>query len=467
MDKIFLQILNMSITSSYVILFVILIRFLLRKTPKIYSYSLWSVVFLRLTFPFSFESIFSLIRINPKAIPTDIIFVQTPQINSGIGAIDNIVNNSLPAAATTASVNPIQIWIFIGEIIWLLGIVSLIIYSIITTIKLSKKLKISTHISDNIYKADHITTPFVFGLIKPKIYLPVDLSENEKSYIIKHEQTHIERYDHIIKFIAFVVLSIHWFNPLVWLAFMLMTKDLELSCDEKVIKELGNEIKKDYSNSLLSLSLGRRIIGGSPLAFGENNTKGRIKNILNYKKPKFHIIFTTLLILIIVFVGLMTNPIKDSKYYAEKFLEIVTKPEELESTKYVHDIFDSQGPGQYSIEEYGDSLIKDYGYLMTNKAFDNAVSNRFIPWAELIRQDTNYNVKIDSFDVKEDMAYDDGRVHYIYSISLRISLSDGKNETVQVSGDILMIEENGVWLVDVFRWNSDYQDLNKLLFPIP
>lgn len=310
MDKLFLQILNMSITSSYVILFVMFIRLLLRRTPKIYSYSLWSVVLLRLIFPFSFESIFSLIRINSKAIPVDIIYSQIPQINSGIGVIDNFVNNTLPTARPYTSANPIQIWISIGEVIWIVGIVSLIIYSIITTIKLSRRLKLSTHISDNIYKADHITTPFVFGLIKPKIYLPVDLSENEKSYIIKHEQTHIERYDHIIKLIAFAVLSIHWFNPLVWLAFILMSKDLELSCDEKVIKELGNEIKKDYSNSLLSLSLGRRIIGGSPLAFGENNTKGRIKNILNYKKPKFWVTLLAIILVVVAVVGLLSNPLK-------------------------------------------------------------------------------------------------------------------------------------------------------------
>lgn len=326
MDGLFIQILNMSIISSYVILFVILIRFLLKRAPKLYSYSLWSVVLLRLIIPFSFESIFSLIRVNPQAISSDIIFAQTPQINSGIGAIDNIVNNTLPAATTTASVNPIQIWIGIGQVIWLVGIASLVLYSIITTIKLSKRLRLSTHVSDNIYKADHITTPFVFGLIRPKIYLPANLSQNEKSYIIKHEQTHIERYDHIIKFMAFIVVSIHWFNPIVWLAFILMSKDMELSCDEKVIKELGNEIKKDYSNSLLSLSLGRRIIGGSPLAFGENNTKGRIKNILNYKKPRFWVTLIAIILIIGAAVGLLSNPLKSEDI---KGLDVLSLPDKM------------------------------------------------------------------------------------------------------------------------------------------
>ena len=308
MDKLFLEILNMSITSSYVILFIIGIRFLLKKVPKIYSYLLWSVVLLRLTIPFSIQSIFSLIRINTKSIPKDIMYTELPQINSGIKVIDSIVNNSLPAPVLVASANPMQIWIAIGQSIWILGLIILMIYSIVTTIKLSRKLKSATHISNNIYGNSIIKTPFVFGLVNPKIYLPKDLSEIENGYIIKHEQTHIERKDHIIKFIAFLVVSIHWFNPLVWLSFFLMTGDMELSCDEKVIQELGSGIKKDYSNSLLSLSTGRRIIGGSPIAFGENNTKGRIKNVLNYKKPEFWVSIVTIILIVAVGIGLISNP---------------------------------------------------------------------------------------------------------------------------------------------------------------
>jgi beta-lactamase regulating signal transducer with metallopeptidase domain len=308
MDKLFLEILNMSITSSYVILFIIGIRFLLSKVPKIYSYLLWSVVLLRLTIPFSIQSIFSLIRINTKAIPKDIMYTEVPQINSGITVIDSIVNNSLPAPVLVASANPMQLWIAIGQSIWILGLIILMIYSIVTTKKLSRKLKSATHISNNIYENSIIKTPFVFGLVNPKIYLPKDLSEIENGYIIKHEQTHIERKDHIIKFIAFLVVSIHWFNPLVWLSFFLMTGDMELSCDEKVIQELGSGIKKDYSNSLLSLSTGRRIIGGSPIAFGENNTKGRIKNVLNYKKPEFWVSIVTIILIVAVGIGLISNP---------------------------------------------------------------------------------------------------------------------------------------------------------------
>ena len=282
MDRLFLQILNMSITASYVILFVIVARLFLKKIPKIFSYTLWLVVLFRLICPFSFESIFSLIPFNTQTVPQNIMYSQTPQIDSGITIIDQVVNNSLPVPI--ASVNPMQIWITLGGAVWMLGIGVLLAYGIFTTLKLYLKLKSTRLISDNIYETGVIKTPFVFGLIKPKIYLPTSLSENERAYIIKHEQTHIKRLDHIIKPFAFLILCIHWFNPLVWVAFLLMEEDMELSCDESVIKQMGSNIKKDYSTSLLSLSTGRRVVGGCPLAFGENNTKGRIKNILSYKK---------------------------------------------------------------------------------------------------------------------------------------------------------------------------------------
>lgn len=308
MDKLFLQIINMSITSSYVILFVLILRFFLKKAPKAFSYGLWAIVFFRLVFPFSFESIFSLISINTKTIPKEIIYSQSPQINSGIVAIDRAVNNYLPSPTLAASVNPMQVWIFLGQIIWLLGIGVLIIYTIYTTIRLSKRLKSAKPLYDNVLEAGNIKTPFVFGLVNPKIYLPNGLSQTEMPYIIKHEETHIKRYDHILKFLGFLIVTIHWFNPLVWLSFFLMSKDMELSCDEKVIKEMGTKVKKDYSNSLLSLSTGKRIIGGSPLAFGENNTKGRIKNILNYKKSGFWMTIVGIIVVVVAAVGLLSNP---------------------------------------------------------------------------------------------------------------------------------------------------------------
>ncbi len=368
-EKLFLQIINMSITSCYVILFVILIRFILKKAPKIYSYALWSIVLLRLIIPFSFQSIFSLIPINTNTIPQDIIYTQTPEIHSGITAIDGIVNNSLPAPIVGASVNPMQIWISLGQTIWILGILALIIYSVISTMKLSKRLQSSKLWRDNIYESNNIDTPFVFGVLRPKIYIPFGISEAEKSYIIKHEETHIKRLDHIIKFLGFIIVSIHWFNPLVWIAFFLMSKDMELSCDESVIKEMGNSIKKDYSTSLLSLSTGRRIIGGCPLAFGSKNTKGRIKNILNYKKPRFWVSIVGIVIVILVAVGLLSNPKEEvpdevdmdapvtvGEYALEFMQKDIVKYEDLEGSWQGFKIIDSKITKLEKIATFDDIL---------------------------------------------------------------------------------------------------------------
>lgn len=310
MIDLFLSILNMSLKAGYVILFVMLIRLLLKKAPKFISYVLWGVVAFRLIIPFSFESILSIIpeRMNTNPIPHDIVYQETPRIKSGIEVVDNIVNSSLPAPSVVASVNPMQIYILIGSCIWILGIVVLLIYSLVSAICLKKQLKGAQLIKDNIFEANNLKTPFVLGVKKPKIYLPAGLNVEERAYIVLHEQTHIRRKDHVIKIIAFIILTIHWFNPLVWIAFVLMSTDMELSCDEHVLKEIKEDVKKPYANSLLSLAMGGYIIKGSPLAFGEGNVKGRIKNVLNYRKPPFWVIVVSIIIVTIIGIALITNP---------------------------------------------------------------------------------------------------------------------------------------------------------------
>lgn len=376
MDKLFLQVINMSITSSYVIALVIVVRFFLKKAPKIFSYRLWGIVFIRLIFPFSFESIFSLISINTKAIPENIAYTQTPQIQSGITAIDGAVNRILPAPVAGASINPMQIWILIGSAIWIIGLVLLLLYNIYTTLRLPRKLESANYLYDNIYETATIETPFVFGLLSPKIYLPNNLSETEIPYIIKHEETHIKRKDHIIKFITFLIVSIHWFNPIVWLAFYLMGEDMELSCDESVIKELGYGIKRDYSNSLLSLSVGRGTIGGSPIAFGENNTKGRIKNILNYKKPKLWVTISVTIVIIILAVGLLSDPLNDKNAF---------KTDDTHEDKTVEDYawkyIDNQIE-MFENAEWGDLkfIDKEITKLEKLSTFDNILSSPIELW---------------------------------------------------------------------------------------
>ncbi len=318
MSELFLSVLNMSLTASYVILFVMLVRLLLKKAPKFISYALWGVVAFRLIIPFSFESMFSFMpRItNAVPIPHDIIYQQSPQINSGIEVVDSFVSQSLPTPPIGASVNPLQIYVEIGAYIWILGIIALLVYSLVSILILKRQLKSAQLIEQNIFEAKNLKTPFVLGLIKPKIYLPVGLNVEERNYILLHEQTHIRRKDHIVKILAFLTLSIHWFNPLAWIAFMLMSTDMELSCDERVLKQMNNEdIKKPYANSLLSLATGKHILNGSPLAFGEGNVRGRIKNVLNYKKPRFWIVIVSIIAVIIIGIALLANPLSEEAIF--------------------------------------------------------------------------------------------------------------------------------------------------------
>lgn len=243
MERIFLSVLNMSMTASFVIAAIILARIPLKKAPKIISYSLWAVAGFRLVFPFTLESAFSLLPFNSTPIPQDIAMQAVPRINSGITVIDKAVSAALPAPTPVTSINPLQIWIFIGTCIWLFGIAVLLIYSFISIVVLKRRLRGATLIEGNLYEADNLKTPLVIGLFKPKIYIPAGLTDEEHCYIVLHERTHIRRHDHAVKMFAYLVLCLHWFNPLAWMAFVLMGADMEMSCDECVIRKLGGEIK--------------------------------------------------------------------------------------------------------------------------------------------------------------------------------------------------------------------------------
>ncbi|QEH67190.1 M56 family metallopeptidase [Cellulosilyticum sp. WCF-2] len=335
LERLFLEILNMSFTASFVICFVMITRLLLKRVPKIFTYVIWSIVLFRLICPFSIESIMSLMPANTKPISQEILYTQTPTIHTGLNNMDQLVNNALPVATIEASVNPMQIWTFIGLIVWGVGVVILLAYGIFSLIKLKRKLETSRHEENNIYITAQLEVPFVLGIVHPKIYLPEGLSPDEKHYILLHEQIHIKRYDHIIRLISFIVVCIHWFNPLVWVAFFMAGKDMEMSCDEAVIKSLGNDVKKAYSSSLLSFAVGKRHTGLIPLAFGEGSTKSRVKNVLSYKKPSFWVVSIILIGIFLLSVGLLTNPITFSTALVAK---------EVDLTKFESSIIGSEMP---------------------------------------------------------------------------------------------------------------------------
>jgi beta-lactamase regulating signal transducer with metallopeptidase domain len=319
LSGLFTTILNMSITASYVAVAIILVRLLLRKAPKIFSYALWAVVLFRLICPLSFTSAFSilgLLNVNSQNnagvleyVSNDIGFMQEPTVQSGIGSIDSTVNSSLPQTAPIASVNPMQIWMDVFSLIWLAGIVVLLSYSVISYIKIKRQLLTATLVKDNIYESDLIGTAFVCGFIHPKIYVPVNVGDADLSYILEHERTHIRRRDYLIKPFAFFALILHWFNPLMWLSFALMSRDMEMSCDESVLQKISQDAKGGYSSSLLSLSVKRTgLFAANPLAFGESHVKARIKNVLNYKKPVFWVIIASVVVIIGAGIALLSNP---------------------------------------------------------------------------------------------------------------------------------------------------------------
>ncbi|MCL2495958.1 MAG: peptidoglycan DD-metalloendopeptidase family protein [Clostridiales bacterium] len=365
MEKVFLAILNMSLTASFVIVAIMLARLPLKKAPKIISYALWAVVGFRLMFPFTLESVFSLLPFKAELIPPDIALQAVPRINSGITIIDDTVSALLPAATSAASVNPLQIWFGAISCVWLFGIGFILIYSLVSIILLKRRLRGAVLVWGNIYEAEaaKLKTPFVIGFFRPRIYIPAGLLSDERRYIILHEQTHIRRYDHVVKMLAFLVLCLHWFNPFVWAAFILMSADMEMSCDERVMKELGADIKNDYSMSLVRVAAGRKILNGCPLAFGEGGMKQRIKNVLNFKKPPRIIIVAAVVLAIVITVGFAVSKISDSANNDIPDITATTLPETIDQPKeFTTNTGDSGSSSILAWPYLGDGVSSYFGY---------------------------------------------------------------------------------------------------------
>ena len=310
MSEVFLKIVNMSISASWIVLAVLLLRILLKRTPRWIAVLLWGIVGIRLIFPFSIESVMSLIP-SAETISPKIMTESNPSINTGIPIINNslnpIISNSF-TPAPEASANPLQIWIPVFSIIWVMGIVILLAYTGISYWRICRKVCTAVLLRNNVYQSEAIVSPFVLGVIKPKIYLPFHMSRQDEELVISHEEAHIKRKDHLWKPLGFLILTFHWFNPLMWLGYVLLCRDIEIACDEKVVKELTNEQRADYSQALLTCSVNRRMIAACPLAFGEVGIKERVKSVLNYKKPAFWMIVVSVIAIFITSICLLTNP---------------------------------------------------------------------------------------------------------------------------------------------------------------
>lgn len=310
MDDVFLKLVNLSISASWLILAVLVLRVVLKKAPKWVMPLLWGVVALRLVCLFSIESALSLIP-SAETIPSEIVTETREPVLYEQATLDIVTNPTLPSAAEVpvgVSRQQAQVDFNIYSILWLAGMSALLVHALVSAGKLKRKLATAILLRDNIYESEFVDSPFVFGVVKPNIYLPMHMDEGTAAYVIAHEHAHLARRDHWWKVLGYLVLALHWFNPLVWVAYILFCRDIELACDEKVVRGLDGAARADYSQALLSCAAPKRAVAACPLAFGEGNIKTRVKSALHYKKPAFWVAAAAVLAVVIVAVCFLTNP---------------------------------------------------------------------------------------------------------------------------------------------------------------
>ena len=317
--------LNMSLTASVVIAAVLLMRLALRRAPRGFSCVLWLVVLFRLLCPVSLSTDISLLGLldAPAAeatshttaveyIPRDVVHTSDPVVVLPVPGAGEAVTEALPRGEEQTAADPLEAPVAMAAWAWLLGAAAMAGWGGVSLIRLRRRLVGAVLLEKRVYLADHIDTPFVLGLFRPGIYLPAGLPEEERGYILLHERQHIRHLDHVVKLLAFLALCIHWFNPLVWLFFVLLGQDMEMRCDEAVMRELGADVRADYSSSLLRLATGRKVLAGAPLAFGEGDTRARVKNVLRWKEPKVWLVILAAAAVLIAAVVCGTNGISES-----------------------------------------------------------------------------------------------------------------------------------------------------------
>ena len=314
MAEIFQKALNMSIAAGWLILAVIALRLLLRRAPKRFRLLLWAVVGLRLALPWSIESALSLIP-SAQTLPEGIMLERAPVLDTGISALNGAINPGFTAAFTPelgASANPLQVLLPIAAAFWMLGAAAMLLWALVSWLRLRKRVREAVRLEENVYECE-IASPFVLGLFRPRIYLPFSLENGERELVLAHERAHITAGDHIIKPLGWLLLAAHWYNPLVWLAYALFCRDIELACDERVVRGLSLSDRADYSQALLDLSRPRGGVRACPLAFGESSVKGRVKSVLSYKKPAFWLVLLAVVVCVGAAVCFLTDPKEEAE----------------------------------------------------------------------------------------------------------------------------------------------------------
>lgn len=309
MSELFISVVNAGIVAGYLALVVLILRLLLKKAPKYMTLLLWGLVAMRLVFPVTVQS--SLCLFPKEVISPEIVMGQEPQLNTGITALDNAINpviSSSFSANPAGSANTLRIWVSVLTFVWLAGIAVLFIHTVVSVRRIKKNVATAVLLRDNIFQSGNVRSPFVFGIIRPRIYLPLNMSEYDISNVIAHEQAHIRRRDYILKPLGYLLLIIHWFNPLMWLSYMMFCRDIEFACDECVIRRFTAEQRADYSQALLNCSTDKRGTMAYPLSFGEVGVKSRVKSVLNYKKPTFWICVAAAAAIVVTALGFLTAP---------------------------------------------------------------------------------------------------------------------------------------------------------------
>ncbi len=372
MNEFFLKIINMSISASWLIFAVLILRLVLKKAPKWVNVLLWGIVAIRLICPFSFESALSLIP-SAETFPKKIISGPSFDVQSGITPVDNRINDYLGDRyfeGVTVPANNGNTIMTILTIVWTIGILLLVAYTVISYWRLHREIDTAVRYKDNIFQSENVSSPFVLGLIKPRIYLPFKLDGQDMEHVVAHEQAHIRRKDHWWKPLGFLLLTIHWFNPLMWLAYVLLCRDIELACDEKVIKGLSNEQRADYTQALVACSVNRRMIAACPLTFGEVGVKERVKSVMNYKKPAFWVIIIAVIVCVGVAVCFLTNP-KQDRYTLRIVVpagsqeEFVYTDEEVSTVRNSIKIWSGDGLGDTEVLLFPVNKTAETGYIAT------------------------------------------------------------------------------------------------------
>ena len=328
MAEIFIKVLNMSITAGWLIVAVLILRLIFKKAPRYIICMMWLLVGLRLALPVSFESALSLVP-SSKAFDSEAVDNRDYNVNTVIEVVDKSVNDYSGKYYEEVTVEPgfKRYAVSVAACVWFVGMTGLLIYAVVSYMRLKKKVQTAILFRDNIRQSEFVKSPFVLGIIKPVIYVPYDIENADMDYIIAHESTHIRRGDHIVKMVGFALLSVYWFNPLVWIAYILLCRDIELACDEKVIKGLDEDSRKAYSSVLLNCAISgsrRHIISACPVAFGEIGVKARIKSIMNYRKPGLYIAIAAFAVLAVVAVCFMTDPVVKNQEDGNKIYEEFT-----------------------------------------------------------------------------------------------------------------------------------------------